>query len=292
MCWSNEADQGKRPKMGQEDVEEWLILYSGRSKQQSENLIRSDHSIRSRVASGEVGSDLDRDTTSHAAHTILKEYYKDLNPLVLLREALGQERRPGLVQSEYLKHTIATERDLQGLDDTERQFLKQKRIHELPPRDFRWDWSCPSIHDRTQLKWRHSNQLLKLFFEHVYPHYPILDRPHFLANYLHGQCSSFLLCSIFTASVPYAPRELISKLGFSSPHAAQEEYFHRAKILHGLGCEMSELAVLQGSILLCSFAHYLDPIMDFRYWKSNATRLAFQLGVRKQWVYQSARQVF
>ena len=126
-----------------------------------------------------------------------------------------------------------------------------------------------------------SDELIALFFEHVYIHFPVLDRPHFMSRYLQSTCSSFLLYSLYAAVIPYASTKLVHDLGFDTAYAAQREFFSRVKVLYGLDCESSELALLQGSILLCSFKHVLGQTKDFRFWKSNAIRLAIQMGLHR-----------
>jgi hypothetical protein len=91
-----------------------------------------------------------------------------------------------------------------------------------------------------------------------------------------------LLYSLYAATVPYASTKLVHDLGFDTAHAAQTEFFSRVKVLHGLDCESSELALLQGSIMLCSFKHAMEQTKDFRFWKSNVIRLAIQMGLHRQ----------
>jgi hypothetical protein len=102
-----------------------------------------------------------------------------------------------------------------------------------------------------------------------------------MSTYQQGLCSSFLLYSVYAASIPYASTMLVHDLGFDTAHAAQREFLSRLKLLHSLGCETNELAILQGSILLCSFQHFLEEIKGLRYWKCNAIRLSSQLGLRR-----------
>lgn len=45
---------------------------------------------------------------------------------------------------------------------------------------------------------------LRLFFEHVYPYTPILDRVQFCKDFLDDDCSHFLLYTLLANVVPYA----------------------------------------------------------------------------------------
>ncbi|KAF1986041.1 hypothetical protein K402DRAFT_98086 [Aulographum hederae CBS 113979] len=213
---------------------------------------------------GQTGTDIGvNDGAFEKPVAIMKEHYKDYNPYVLLGEAFGKPRRLGLVSPEYPNDMLALEREMSLVDSADKEYMQQKRIYNMPAKHI-------------------SDELVSLFYEHVYIHFPILDRPHFQSSYHQSTCSTFLLYSLYAATIPYASAQLIQDLGFVTAQAAQGEFFCRAKVLHGLGCELSELALLQGTILLCSFTHFLDQTKDFRFWKCNAIRLAVQMGLRSR----------
>jgi hypothetical protein len=111
---------------------------------------------------------------------------------------------------------------------------------------------------------------------------PVLDYARFVDGYEQGNCSTFLLYSIFVAVIPFASDSLLHDAGYKDVLTAQVEFFARAKILYDFGCEKSELVLLQGSILLSWFQHSLDTIKNSRFWFGNATRLATQMGLYKQ----------
>jgi hypothetical protein len=63
---------------------------------------------------------------------IMVEHYNNYNPYVLLGEALGQTRRPGLVLPEYPNDMLAMERELSLLDGTDKEYIRQKRVYDMP----------------------------------------------------------------------------------------------------------------------------------------------------------------
>ncbi|KAF2422964.1 hypothetical protein EJ08DRAFT_461948 [Tothia fuscella] len=193
---------------------------------------------------------------------IITEHDNNYNPYVLLGDAFGQARRPGLVLPEYPNDFRAMERELSLLDDIDKKYLHQKKVYDMPAKQT-------------------SDELIALFFEHVYQHFPVLNCSHFMSRYLQGTCSTILLYSLYAAVVPYTSARFVHDLGFVTTHEAQKEFFSRAKLLYDLDCESSELALLQGSVLLCSFIRPMEQSKDFRFWKSNATRLATQMGLYK-----------
>ena len=127
-----------------------------------------------------------------------------------------------------------------------------------------------------------SQRLIEAFLYSVYIYQPILDLAHFLQQWEKGTVSVFLLYAIFIVTLPYmddVPREGMPS---GSIKEIQFEYFTRAKLIVDLGYECDELALLQGSILLSSFQHYMDPIKDYRFWFANAVRSATLMGIHQQ----------
>jgi hypothetical protein len=70
---------------------------------------------------------------------IIVDYYKDLNPFVILVGALGQPRPRGLVQTDDAKSASmpSQEREISLLDPIDRAYLQQRRVHQLPPEQVR-----------------------------------------------------------------------------------------------------------------------------------------------------------
>jgi hypothetical protein len=68
---------------------------------------------------------------------IMAEHYNNYNPYVLLGEALGQTRRPGLVLPEYPNDIQARERELSLLDDIDKEYIHRKRVHDIPAKQTR-----------------------------------------------------------------------------------------------------------------------------------------------------------
>lgn len=139
-----------------------------------------------------------------------------------------------------------------------------------------------TILEHSSLTNTYSRTFLHLFFKHVYPYTPILDRRQFLDDYERGSCSSFLLWSIFANVTPYALPTLLLESGYTEYATAQKEFFSKARLLYDFGCEKGQLNLLQGSILLSSFQYSFAPDKDFRFWFHNAVRIALQMGFNKR----------
>lgn len=89
----------------------------------------------------------------------------------------------------------------------------------------------------------------------------------------------FLLQCILTSVVPFLPSEILMEAGFSDRSSAQRTFSSRAHSLYEVGAEKSQLARLQGSLVLTASYFAFGEEKDLRYWLSNAVRLAVQTGL-------------
>lgn len=123
--------------------------------------------------------------------------------------------------------------------------------------------------------------MIHLFFNHLFVYLPILEYAKLQDNRHQGICSTFLLYTIFVVALPFASEDVLHGAGYTDVALAQNDYFKRAKSLYDLGCERNELSLLQGSVLLASYQHFLDTNKNSRYWFGNAVRLAAQMGLHR-----------
>ena len=125
--------------------------------------------------------------------------------------------------------------------------------------------------------------MLRLFFEHIYPYTPVLDRVEFCDQFQNDNCSHFVLYAILANVVPYTTSKVITALGYRNRDLAQHDFVLKARLLHDFGCEKRQLNLLQGSIILSSFQFSYAPNKDHRFWFHNAVRVATQLGLHRQY---------
>jgi len=102
-----------------------------------------------------------------------------------------------------------------------------------------------------------------------------------MRNYKKGQFSLFLLQAMFANVAPFASSALLLEAGFPDRLTAQRSFFLRAQLLYDLGYERGQLPLLQGSILLGSLCPSFASGKDFRFWLTNAIRLATQMGLHR-----------
>lgn len=126
-----------------------------------------------------------------------------------------------------------------------------------------------------------SDKFLHLYFQCVYPYAPILNRLEFMQDYRSGKRSSFLLQCILANVAPYASPELLLEAGFSDRLEAQKSFFGKARLLCDLGSGIGQLQVLQGSLMLSSIHFSFGLDKDYRFWLTNAVRIATQMGLHR-----------
>lgn len=126
-----------------------------------------------------------------------------------------------------------------------------------------------------------SEQLLRIFFEVVYPYAPVLNRVKFMQSYQSSQHSSLLLNSILVSAVPYAPTALLKECGFEDRSSAQKHFFSTAVLLYDFGCGKNQIHRLQSSLLLGTVIFSFVSEKDFRYWLHNAVRIATRMGLHR-----------
>ncbi|EKJ73845.1 hypothetical protein FPSE_05968 [Fusarium pseudograminearum CS3096] len=146
------------------------------------------------------------------------------------------------------------------LDDVDNEYLAKKGVFKLP---------AP----------QHMDAFVKVYFDHVYPFAPILNRVEFMESYRSGDCSLFLLHAISTAACSYVPIEVIQECGYTDRSAAHVAFFLKAKLFHDFHCQGGSLPMLQGCMILGDFVPDHPSDRDFHYWFYNSVRWASRLGL-------------
>lgn len=132
-----------------------------------------------------------------------------------------------------------------------------------------------------------SDELLKIYFSTIFPYAPILDRVKFMHDYKANRHSPFLMQSILANAVPHAPKELLQEAGYKDRITAQQSLFSKARLLYDIGCEKSQLCLLQGSVMLSSLSFSYAMDKDYRHWLTNAGRIATLMGLHRNYVSEA-----
>ncbi|KAL2832190.1 hypothetical protein BJY01DRAFT_254008 [Aspergillus pseudoustus] len=193
------------------------------------------------------------------------EYHGGMNSVTILSEVLGRappKRLVRIVLRDPVSHHTGPQLELNGLDEADMEYLQRKGAFETP---------APEICDK----------FLRLYFQCVHVYTPVVDRVQFLQEYRAQTISFFLLHSVLASVAPYCPTSLIQEAGFDDYPSAQRTFINRARLLYDVGAERNQLRQLQGALLLSQVHVSLYTEKDYRYWLSNAMRIATKMGLHK-----------
>ncbi|RFU29310.1 hypothetical protein B7463_g7038, partial [Scytalidium lignicola] len=196
----------------------------------------------------------------------LIEYHDGISSVTILSDIFAKNRPKRLVRIR-LKDSRSQSGLLEGNglsqpDEEDMNHLQRKGAFTLPDH---------SVCDK----------FLKLYFDCVYPYTPILNRSEFMKNFHQGTYMPFLMQCMLANTIVYASPELLQEAGFLDSGSAQKIVFARAKLLFDYSVERSQLALLQGSIMLSSLQFSVSSGCDYRFWHCNAIRLATQMGLHR-----------
>ncbi|KNG80716.1 hypothetical protein ANOM_011005 [Aspergillus nomiae NRRL 13137] len=186
------------------------------------------------------------------------DYHEGISSIYILSEALGCSTSNNLAER-ILRESPG---GVSELDDVDSAYLRHKGVYNIP---------VSAVCD----------QLIRLFFDRVYAYAPVFDRVRFTRDYRQQKPSLFLLHAILASAIPHASIELLHDAGFDDHITAQRCFFTRAKLLHDVGGEKSQVRILQGSLFLAMSPVSRDMEKDHRYWISNAARIAIRLGLHR-----------
>lgn len=110
--------------------------------------------------------------TKEEQHRRIVEYYSDFNVLSVLNDAIGQPSRRRLVQVDLPGPQAGSVkwRELSRLDDIDRAYLAQRRVHELPSKAHWFVVSCPFA--SSILTWCHQRLSTQTLFQTRLPIHP------------------------------------------------------------------------------------------------------------------------
>jgi len=128
-----------------------------------------------------------------------------------------------------------------------------------------------------------SIEFLRAYFMYAFPYAPILDRCDFLMRYRRQQHSSFVMQALLSYGASFVDDHFIHRAGYTTHQEARETFYSRASLLYSFDCEKNQLDLLQGCLLL-GFS-YISPRRnkDYRYWFSNALRIATNMGMHQRY---------
>ncbi|OAP63766.1 hypothetical protein AYL99_02993 [Fonsecaea erecta] len=136
-------------------------------------------------------------------------------------------------------------------------------------------FTLPSVHT--------CYQLFQTYFEYVHPHYPILDREDFAAQYtdLKTPASYLLLQSVLFMASGHCELSVLLDAGFESRYHARRTFFQRAKALYDNDHEPNKVTVVQAVFLISFWWNGPTDQKDTWHWLGIAISLALTLGMHR-----------
>jgi hypothetical protein len=124
-------------------------------------------------------------------------------------------------------------------------------------------------------------ELVQVFFDRVYPFFPIFDKTEFQALHRENRISPLLNNAVYSISSVYCSDELIRRLGFDSRYLACSTFYQRAKALHEKDHEKDAISNIQACILLMNWWQEPMEQKDCWFWLGVASHIAQGLGMHR-----------
>lgn len=132
-----------------------------------------------------------------------------------------------------------------------------------------------------------SDKLIQIFFECVYPAFPIFDRDEFAQLYESNQQSLLILHAIYAIASTLCDEDVITKAGFENRNTARNTFLKRAKALHDADYETNKVSLVQAVFLLSFLWSGSTDEKDMFYWLSIAIGNAQGKGMHRSLVSHS-----
>ncbi|KAH7140346.1 fungal-specific transcription factor domain-containing protein [Dactylonectria estremocensis] len=139
-----------------------------------------------------------------------------------------------------------------------------------------------SLQDALAMPERHvSDQLIRSFFEHFHPAYPVVDRLSFITLYKQDRASPILLHTMYLMALTCGPESLVRIAGYDDRTTARKAHYLRAKALYDADHE-TDATCLAAALHLLGF-WWLGPNdqKDSWYWHGCAVTLAQSIGMHR-----------
>lgn len=127
-------------------------------------------------------------------------------------------------------------------------------------------------------------ELVEVFFDRVYPFFPIFDKTDFQALHHENRMPPLLLNAVYCVASIHCSEDLIKRLGYDSRFLACTTFYQRAKALHEKDYEKDAIASIQACILLMNWWQEPMDQKDRWFWLGVATHMAQGLGMHRAYV--------
>lgn len=132
-----------------------------------------------------------------------------------------------------------------------------------------------------------THALLAVFFKHVHPHVPVVDKAALLRDYSARTCSPLLLNSMFALASNFADEGLVIAVGVgtgSSTGEMADHFVQKARLLADFGLEHDHETQLVSFLLLTQMWQTWTMERNPRYWIGRAMNVGVGMGLFRRLV--------
>ncbi|KAB8235430.1 Zn(II)2Cys6 transcription factor [Aspergillus alliaceus] len=168
-------------------------------------------------------------------------------------------------QQPVQRHILLQPKTSIPLSAEDRDYLQYKGVFNMPRSD-----TC--------------DELLRAYFHHVHPIFPVVDATTFLKTYPSGesnQCNLLLLWSMLFVAANYISVDTWKREGYSSRKEMKDTLYSRAKCMYHNSGETDNTVLLQSALLLGFYHSEVDMHMQPWYWTGTAISLCQIMGLHR-----------
>ncbi|KAM0546975.1 hypothetical protein ACHAPJ_010637 [Fusarium lateritium] len=133
------------------------------------------------------------------------------------------------------------------------------------------------------------DEMVGLFFDRIYPIYPIVDRHAFLQLYESSSVPWILLHALISVSATFCPAHMLYRAGFDSRQNARWTFYSKAKALFNTGYETNKIVLLQVCIFLSFWGGGPNDTWNFYSWIGMGVTVAETIGCHRSTMMRSIR---
>ncbi|KAF4954270.1 hypothetical protein FSARC_12180 [Fusarium sarcochroum] len=128
-----------------------------------------------------------------------------------------------------------------------------------------------------------------VFFDRIYPIYPIVDRQSFFQLHESNRVPWILLHALCSVSATFCPAHILYRAGFDSRQSARWTFYSKAKALFNTGYETNKIVLLQVCVSLSFWGGGPNDTWNFYSWIGMGVTVAETTGCHRSTMMKSIR---
>lgn len=126
------------------------------------------------------------------------------------------------------------------------------------------------------------DHLLRLYFDHFHPAFPIVDKTKYFHAAQAEQESQFVLNAVLMIAVTHCHKDVLVTFGCEDRHAARSTFYRQARCLYDSDAEHDKLNTIRGLFLMSFWWGGPNEQKDSWHWLAIAISLAQSLGLHRR----------